>query len=284
MLSRDEIDDIAERFRAWLVEANEELDQPAVIELVEKFAQSEPASDVATVLLSSHGPGLLQMTESFTALRHELKLQTKGLRGLHEEMQSQHGSLDAAVREFQSNCRDVRQAAQEAAQNAARPLILSLIDLDESVSQAVKTVTTIPQPPTKTTSPAAHLQAELQREFERLPKWKRMWLNEFWDRVQGHLMNLHRNESIPVQTGTSVGDSLAAGLRILQSRIQRALTEANVERVVSLGQPVNPHEMRVVEVVRDEAATSETVIEEIRAGYRWNGQLLRAAEVRATKP
>lgn len=283
MLSRDEIDDIVERFRAWLVEANEELDQPAVIELVEKFAQSEPTSDVATVLLSGQGPGMLQMIESFTALRHELKLQTKGLRGLQEEVQTRHGSLDAAVQEFQTNCRDVRQAAQEASQNAAKPLILSLLDLDESISQAVKTMTTVPQRPASTPPPTAQVQGELDREFQRLPKWKRMWLSEFWDRIQGHLLHWHRQEPVSAPNDTTVEDSLAAGMRILQSRIQRALTEANVERILSVGQRVNPHEMRVVEVVQDSATSPETVIEEIRAGYRWNGQLIRVAEVRATK-
>ncbi len=63
-----------------------------------------------------------------------------------------------------------------------------------------------------------------------------------------------------------------------------AMAKEGLCRMVSLGLPVDPHSMTVVEVVDGEGHAPGTVVEEIRPGYRWNGKVVRYAEVRAARP
>ena len=57
---------------------------------------------------------------------------------------------------------------------------------------------------------------------------------------------------------------------------------AGVLRIRAQGQQVDPERMIVVEVALAEGPPGQ-VVEEVRRGYMWQGQLLRAAEVRAIR-
>ena len=57
-------------------------------------------------------------------------------------------------------------------------------------------------------------------------------------------------------------------------------------RVIALrleGQPFDPQHARVVATAADSAALDGTVIEEVRAGFLWEDQVLRTAEVIVSK-
>ncbi len=72
-------EDILHRFQQWLTQANQELEQ--VGEAPSAVPAEAPAPPV----------GVLQLVEAFTALRHELKLQTKSARGLEESLHTRAG-------------------------------------------------------------------------------------------------------------------------------------------------------------------------------------------------
>ncbi len=104
-----------------------------------------------------------------------------------------------------------------------------------------------------------------------------MWLTGFWKQVRQRL-----EEAPETQPPLSQSETLE-GLRLLQARVRRVLSESEVEPTQCVGQRVNPHTMRVIEVIDDPAQPPETVVDEIRTGYQWKGNMLRPAEVRATK-
>ncbi len=78
--------------------------------------------------------GLLQVVEALTAMRHELKLQTRNGRSLEEAVQGARQSLDVAMRQFQS----VQAREEESARRAAQPLVEALVGLDESLGRGRK--------------------------------------------------------------------------------------------------------------------------------------------------
>ncbi len=64
--------------------------------------------------------GLIQMAEEFTALRHELKLQTKSGRGLLEQAEAMVSAIRQAIEQFRSVEPKEAQAAWAVGQTAGR--------------------------------------------------------------------------------------------------------------------------------------------------------------------
>ncbi len=112
------------RFRDWLNQTCEE-----------SWAATVAAAD------SDNGVGdigLAEMVREFTALRHEVKLQTKSARGLDEQVTAAISALEGAgsgLEKAGQEFRSVRLKEAEAARRAAQPLILALADLDEAIAR-----------------------------------------------------------------------------------------------------------------------------------------------------
>ncbi|MFO0877892.1 MAG: nucleotide exchange factor GrpE [Gemmataceae bacterium] len=68
------------------------------------------------------------------------------------------------------------------------------------------------------------------------------------------------------------------GLRVLQARARQCLSDHGIEVIACVGQPLDPRLHRVVEVIAA-PGPSETIVQQVRPGYLWRGQVLREAEV-----
>jgi molecular chaperone GrpE len=83
-------------------------------------------------------------------------------------------------------------------------------------------------------------------------------------------------------------DSLAAleeGYRMSLERLDDVLAQFDVREIASEGQPFDPRSMHVVDVEETTDAIEGTVVEVYRAGYEWQGEVRRPAQVRvARKP
>lgn len=73
------------------------------------------------------------------------------------------------------------------------------------------------------------------------------------------------------------------GLRLTLRRLDQVLLDRNVVVLRLEGQKFNPRQARAVATVADSAAPGGIVIEEIRAGFLWDDQVLRTAEVIVSK-
>jgi molecular chaperone GrpE len=62
-------------------------------------------------------------------------------------------------------------------------------------------------------------------------------------------------------------------------RFDQVLREHGVEAMALLGRPLDPQLARVVGTAPDPAAAEGIVVEEVRAGFLWDDQVLRPAEV-----
>ncbi|MFO0879754.1 MAG: nucleotide exchange factor GrpE [Gemmataceae bacterium] len=76
----------------------------------------------------------------------------------------------------------------------------------------------------------------------------------------------------------SLPDSWQEGLRVLQARARQCLADHDIQVMDCVGQPLDPSMHRVVEVIAA-PGPSETIVQQIRPGYVWRGQVLREAEV-----
>jgi molecular chaperone GrpE (heat shock protein) len=71
-------------------------------------------------------------------------------------------------------------------------------------------------------------------------------------------------------------------LAILVSHFEELLKKEGVTRITTAGQPFDPSVMTAVAAEPDETRPPQTVLEEIAAGYRRRGELLRPAQVKVS--
>jgi len=84
-----------------------------------------------------------------------------------------------------------------------------------------------------------------------------------------------------------VRETLAAlrkGYALVQDGLDQALVEYNLFPIACEGQPFDPQRMTAVEIEETDVLPEGTVVSEYRAGYEWNGEVYRPAQVKVARP
>jgi molecular chaperone GrpE len=213
----------------------------------------------------------LQLVEEFTALRHEVKLNTKSSRGLVERADASLGAMREAVDAF----RAVEAKEAEAGRRAARPLVESLMELDEALRRGQTVIEAARRRALEDL--AGEIRGQLDELIGRLP-FGRRWLCRSWCRKAAE--ELVRRTAL---LNRDFFDSLTEGYQLILGRLGRAMKQAELYRIECVGKLSDPNLMTVVEVVDDPLRPPGVVIDEVRPGYYWQGKVLRFAEVRAVR-
>jgi len=74
------------------------------------------------------------------------------------------------------------------------------------------------------------------------------------------------------------------GFSILVTHFEKLLEQAGVQRLNTVGTPFDPVTMFAVATIAPNGRPLNVVVEEVAPGYRWRDEVLRAAEVKITKP
>jgi molecular chaperone GrpE len=267
---------------------------PAVIEavLADFRAWLEQAAQAG---LPEHDPAALDMGESldlhtllaqFTALRHEVNLQTKASRVQQELNVETLRTLEKTLEALE----EVQ--AQPASEEEIRPLLKSLIELHDNLSLARREVQRTQEALRPLLDQLAARGPALEAPASaalRVFWWKR-WLGgdqakelvalrarvrelEVW---REHLQEASRR--VPAFVS-----ALITGYTMSLQRVERVLLQQDLEAIPALGLPFDPETMEAVEVVHEAGRTSSEVIEEVRRGYLWAGRLFRSAQVRVAR-
>lgn len=77
--------------------------------------------------------------------------------------------------------------------------------------------------------------------------------------------------------------SLAEGQGMTLRRVAQILERYHVQPIDALGKVLDPHQMRAVDTVSDNAYENGCVVEELRKGFMWENDVLRLAEVKVNK-
>jgi molecular chaperone GrpE len=250
VIGGQDYEDLLQRFRDWLVEVEGECSH---------LARRPQPSDAPVTLR--------ELVEHFTALRHEVKLQTKGSRGLQEQVES----VVAALAEAVENLASVEQSLSEQAAEAPESVIETLMNLDDALHRGRGA---LEQARFAMEEAASAFSKQLAELASRLPWWRR-WV------ARPSLAEAQSLAARHLARQQQVYDSLGEGYRLIQSRWARAMQEEQLETIDCLGRLVDPHEMTVVEAVADPSQPAGLVVGEVRRGYRWRGEVVRFAEVRA---
>jgi molecular chaperone GrpE len=253
-LSAEAIEAILADFRAWLLQAT---DIPA--------AEPDVPFEVATVV------------QQFTALRHEVNLQTKASRAQLEQNAAALEALQQAI--------EPRDEVSDDGNELLRPLLKTLVDAHDALSLAECEVQRL-----RSKAPAPLLTSAPPDIKIKVPHWAR-WLGldfsieaqlaplRAWVATQSGMPSLPHDD-----THRQALDALMVGYRMSLQRIERALEQYGLKPIACVGQPFDPETMEVAEVMREPGRTGTEVLQEIRRGYRWHGRLFRCAQVRVARP
>jgi len=261
-------EDLLNRLRDWLIEAR-----------VAAAALSEDTiSDPATSDRFQGSPeaGLYQLAEGFSALRQELKLQTKSARNLQDQTEQAVQALNRSLESVQTAETQAVEAARAAFKPREDALLDAYMNLDDALERGRGALESVRQ---KILHEAAQplLQA-VDAQFARLGWWSRRISSGFYRAVRTACQQQSASQK-------PLLDSLVEGYGLIQNRLHKAMKAENLERIPAVGYPVDLNCMTVVEAVADPSKTPGTVVREIRRGYRCHGKIIRFAEVAAvTQP
>jgi molecular chaperone GrpE len=259
MNDRVDVDDIIDRFREWLDSARAEARNEGIL---------EPGSNGESDAVREFG--MIDLIEEFTALRHEVKLQTKSGRGLSEQTETALAAFKQAIEEIRS----VIPKDAQAAWTAGKALAEGLADLDEALHRGEREIERAREQ-IADLAPAA-LEAALS-ELHRSQSW-----------IKRRLLRKYHSEVIAIVQRDSVNrreffESFLEGYGLIQKRLRRVMAAEGIERIKSEGLPVDPELMTVLEVIDAPEKPAGTVVKELRRGYTWRGRVIRYAEVQAVR-
>jgi molecular chaperone GrpE len=256
-------DQIFNRLREWLDTTRAEAN-----------SLSEDAYDpLATETQPAPTVGFYDLAAEFTALRQELKLQTKSSRGVQEQAEAAIRAMQEATAKVASAEQRFRDSTNETGDTNLKLLAETVINLDESLDRGRAVIETARK--RIVVDSVAEFEQGLDEAYRQLSffgKWRSL---KFYQMTR----HLYRQQ---VETGHgSLFDSVLAGYQLIQNRVLKILKDQGIERIVCVGQPVDPHCMIVNIAVPGTNFPPGTVVQEIRRGYRWKGKVLRYAEVAA---
>lgn len=201
---------------------------------------------------------LLTLVNEFTALRHEVKLLTKAARAQSEQF--------AAATELLQSPADAAPSEPDTELRAALPALLEAADILERSAEALGRLAHTPAATAAPSKPGL---------IGRL----------FHTNMSARILALQTETLQRMQGPWSAEQvaSAASGLKLAQQRLSNALGKLDLEVIATVGEPFDPETMEVLEVLADSEHESGTVIDEVRRGYRWQGRVIRFAQVRVAK-
>jgi molecular chaperone GrpE len=215
--------------------------------------------------------GLIDLVKEFTALRQELKLETKSSRSLQEQAEALLPPLRQAIEHFRS----VVPREEQAAWNAGKALAEGLATLDEALDRGRTQIEKARE--LLVDEQARRLTGALDELFKSQSWFRRRRLRRYHEQV----MEVVRKDAQGPRRQWF--ESLLEGYGLMENRLRRVMQAEDIERIECLGRQVDPELMIVVEVVDDPDVPAHSVIEELRSGYLWRGRVVRHAEVKAAR-
>lgn len=251
-------------------------------------------TDVAAVPSPATEPpavDLHTLVAQFTALRHEVNLQTKASRTSMEQNA-------AALKQLESTVDELRDRP-EAAEDEAGPLLKGIVDVYDNLvlalRQAEKQRKAIDEPLDEWTAGAEvpDFSAMIEAGAPNLRPG-------FWWRLFGaSVPQLQRRPEIQTvldqikarqQRTTEAAklvrssfDGLIAGYRMSLARIDRIIAQSGLEPIAVVGEAFDPELMEVVEVAGNTGRPANEVVEEVRRGYLRGEVVFRYAQVKVAR-
>jgi len=127
-----------------------------------------------------------------------------------------------------------------------------------------------------------YAQADLENYRKRVDKEMKEAGESLARSLASKLLTVQDELDLAAKHAESAKDAkeLEEGIAMVKKNLESALESVGVERIESVGRTFDPSIHEAVEKVQGEAAGDDVVIEELRSGFTFRGQLLRPSMVK----
>lgn len=260
-MTREQIDAVLADFRAWLEEV---VGGESGVGGQAFEAGETPAVDLYTLVAQ------------FTALRHEVNLQTRAVRAQQEQNAATLERLTDALQALERRPAGGADAGGE----PVRPLLQTLVELHDALGVGAREARRLQEAVLPVLEESTRAEAEPTPRPTGLAGWL---ARRHWDaQAAGHAEHARRLAGAAGQAHRLV-DSLVTGYAMSLRRLERALDQHGLQPITAVGRPFDPEQMEAVEAVADSGRPAGEVVQELRRGYLWQGRVFRYALVRVAK-
>lgn len=205
--------------------------------------------------------GVVDLVDAFTAMRHEWRGQTKESRELAEKIQAVAGTLQDVEAKLLDGLDDA------AANDGAQSLAELIVETDHQLARAVRAIEQAEAQRRNREEEEAHAIEQCCSRFSVPARW-----------LARPLMNL-LTEQRRVREQTPANSRLE-GLNLVLARLRRSMKDLGIERIETEGQPFDGNTMNSIGTMKSTEHSSGHVAEQLSPCYRWQGKILRFADVR----
>jgi molecular chaperone GrpE len=231
------------------------------------------------------------LVAQFTALRHEVNLQTKAARTSIEQ-------TGEALKHLEGMVAELRERPTEP-EDESGPLLKALVDVYDNLALALRQVEkqrgTIDRPLDEWVEATSFPEMVKMIEGEPIPIRPGFWWRIFGASVPrpspppelkaalAEIKARRQRATDAAKLARSSFDGLIAGYRMSLARVDRAIEQAGLETIATVGESFDPELMEVVEVVGDSGRPAGEVLEEVRRGYFREDVVYRYAQVKVAR-
>jgi molecular chaperone GrpE (heat shock protein) len=194
---------------------------------------------------------------------------------------------------------DAARAEQDqAAEEALRPLLKTLVDLYDALSLAQRELVRVQEtvlPAFDKLSADGQAPSDLPAANDSPSRRPSLWARWFGQGQAGSaertaleqrvqtLREREQQASEAARRARGFLESIITGYTMSLQRVERALHQHGLESIPSVGWPFDPERMEVLEAVTDSGRPAGEVLDEVRRGYLWHDRIFRCAQVRVAK-
>ena len=206
--------------------------------------------------------GLYRLVEEFTALRHELKLQTE--EDARPPGAGRGAAAGAAGRRSSSSAPSSRRRPRRPGRRASpwpRPWPTSTRRSTAAAPRSRRPAGGMVDEAAAEAPPSGPRRAATPGQ-----SWFRRRLDRTYHEAVREVVRQHGPEA-----ARPLFDALLEGYGLIQARLRRAMDAEQIRRIEAVGRPVDPGRMTVIEVVDDPNRPPSEVVEEVRTGLHLAG-------------
>jgi len=206
----------------------------------------DPAADGVGVGEDQEGQDLYSLFVELAGLRTEVRTESRLIKDALDQFRTLVDRLQADRVVMERELERTRAEVRDQARAQVRPILLELLDVRDRLEASLREPAgPAGKPPRRRWWPFGRARKPLPPSPER----------EAW----------------------------REGQRMTLRRLDRLLADRRVSQLELAGRPFDPRQAQAVATVEVPGQPSGTVVEVVRAGFLWEGELLRTAEVVVTK-
>jgi molecular chaperone GrpE len=131
-----------------------------------------------------------------------------------------------------------------------------------------------------------YLKAEFENYQKRTAKDMDELVRRGSERLARKLLGVIDDFERTIKASEAVGESskLLAGVEMILKELQKILKSEGIEKIDAVGKKFNPELHEAVTVTRTDKCVADTIVEELRPGYMFDGRVLRPSMVTVANP